>query len=360
MTTQLDSRAKALDLLERYLHKVGEELPAKQRDDVKAELRSLLTEQLDDRTAAGADAEDAATDLLRSFGKPDDVAMRYMPHSGYLIGPRHYPYFLFFTKLNVCIVAGFYLLATALGFITGNTRLPEFMRPGSLFEWFGELVKLLAVNLGFMVAIFAVIERFVQPSDAGATQRDVSWDPAKLPPMPVSTDPDKISEIGLIFKIYVIVALAALLNLAPQWFGVFVGSGKSKVVIPYYALGVYLPVFLMNVWWAGAVALNLWLLNLRRWTREARWIELALGILGGAILVLVLQASSFTLDAEWLAQQDVSDRALRVIRGLAWAGGHLLWWSFVFILIGTVVEAVVRLVRIFRRYPLGGAAHSQF
>ena len=355
------SREKANDLLDRYLYAIGQELPAEQRDDVKAELRSLLTEQLDERIAEGVPAETAATELLQSFGKPDDVAMQYGPQGRYLIGPHFYPYFLFFAKLNCYIVTGIYILAWILGFASGNTRLPEFLRADSIIGWFAELAELLAVNLAFMVAVFAILERVTKPGEA-PSEKKKEWNPAELEAVPAKNDPDRISEPGLIGKIYVIVALAVLLNFFPAWFGIFIGSGKSLMVVPYYALGVYLPVQLLNVWWAGALALNVWLLNLRRWTREARWIELALNAIGAGILFVVIRASTFALDVDWLARHEATSppRLLNMIERLAPMGGAVLKFALSGILIATVVEGLVRLARVLRRYPLSGSVNTSY
>lgn len=349
----MNAREKGLNLIERYVHSVGEELPASQRDDVIAELRSLLTEQLDERVAGGEPPEAAAIELLQSFGKPGDVAMRYAPPGQYLIGPHVYPYFLHFAKITFYLVVGMFLFWSAFAWLTGNARLPEFFRPGSLVQWFVELVKLLAINMAVMVAVFAVLERVYKPGESSA-KKNKSWDPRDLAEVPATADPDKISEAAITGKIYAIVVLAVLLNFFPRWFGVLIFSSKGTLAIPYTAFGIFLPVALLNVWWAGALALNLWLLNLRRWTREARWIELALNVLGAGILFLVISGSSFGVDPEWLTGQEGSapERLMRVLqRSLPWSGAMLRLVLSV-ILICSGVEAVMRLVRILRRYPV--------
>lgn len=345
----MNAREKGLDLIERYLHKVGEELPRAQRDDVKAELRSLLAEQLDERVAAGEPPEGAAIELLQSFGKPDDVAMRYAPPGRYLIGPHLYPYFLFFAKLNFYIVTGLFVFWSVFGMVTGNTRLPEFLRPDSLLDWVSSWIDLLALNLGLLVVVFAILER-VQRAEGASSAKKESWDPRKLPPVPAAVDPDRISEPAILGKIYAIVVLAVMLNFFPRWLGVLIFSNQGTLAIPYTAFGVFLPIPLLNVWWGGALALNLWLLNLRRWTREARWVELALNVLGAGILFIVIRASSFAFDPQWLDGQPEKLGSI-VQRSLPWLGNALRSVLGV-ILLCSVVEALVRLFRILRRYPL--------
>jgi len=64
------------DLINRYVHDVTRRLPERLREDVSAELRALLSEEL-----AGQPNPDleAAKALLLRFGAPDDVAARYAP-----------------------------------------------------------------------------------------------------------------------------------------------------------------------------------------------------------------------------------------------------------------------------------------
>ena len=69
------------DVIESYVTDVALQLPRKQRNDVAFELRELLNEQLQGKAEATGRAADAAlaTELLRAFGRPKDVAARYRP-----------------------------------------------------------------------------------------------------------------------------------------------------------------------------------------------------------------------------------------------------------------------------------------
>ncbi len=350
----MNPRETAMDLLERYLHQVGEELPRVQREDVKAELRSLLAEQLDERIAAGEAADGAAVKLLLSFGRPREVAARYSPAGQYLIGPRLFPYFRLLARITLYLVTGVFLAGSVFGVVTGNTHLPEFLRAQSLLLWVGQLVRLLAVNLALLVIVFAALERILDAQPAAPPSEPQKWDPRDLPPVVTEAADGKISEPGLIGKIYAIVVLAVILNFYPQWFGILFFNRNEVLSIPYPALGIYLPVYLLNVWWAGAICLNLWLLAQRHWSRETRWLQLVLNIFGAILLFLVIRASSFEIDVDWVAAQQslVPGRFLEAWnRGLPWFG-NVLRFTLAVMLIATVIEALVRFVRILRRYPL--------
>ena len=72
----------ANDVIESYVTDVAVQLPRKQRNDVAFELRALLQRGIagQGRELPGASADAAmATELVRAFGRPADVAARYRP-----------------------------------------------------------------------------------------------------------------------------------------------------------------------------------------------------------------------------------------------------------------------------------------
>ncbi len=71
----------ANDLIESYVADVAVRLPRKQRNDVAFELRALLQEELQAKADAAGQGVDVrmATEMLRAFGHPGDVAARYLP-----------------------------------------------------------------------------------------------------------------------------------------------------------------------------------------------------------------------------------------------------------------------------------------
>ncbi|MBV1855996.1 hypothetical protein [Catellatospora tritici] len=68
------------ELIDSYVSDVVVQLPRRQRDDVAAELRTLLRDELAERAAGpGADRDGLARELLNAFGHPNEVALRYRP-----------------------------------------------------------------------------------------------------------------------------------------------------------------------------------------------------------------------------------------------------------------------------------------
>ncbi len=98
----------ANDVIESYVTDVAVRLPRKQRNDVAFELRALLNEGLQDKAAAAgrpADADDPAiaTEFLRAFGRPEDVAARYRPTLT-IIDPADGPKFLRAAVIGLALI----------------------------------------------------------------------------------------------------------------------------------------------------------------------------------------------------------------------------------------------------------------
>jgi hypothetical protein len=110
----MNTLLSANHLIEAYVADVAVRLPRKQRNDVAFELRALLQEELQAKAeAAGRATDDAmAMDLLRGFGRPEDVAARYRPTLT-IIDPSDGRSFLFATAVGLLLIWSLGLL-TAL------------------------------------------------------------------------------------------------------------------------------------------------------------------------------------------------------------------------------------------------------
>lgn len=278
-----------MDLIDRYVHEVGQHLPARMREDVQAELRSLLTESLEEQARTAGRAPDAslAADVLRTFGAPREVAARYAPEPQYLIGPRLFPVYVKAVKILVGVLVGVFLVLIAVGLFTRQGDLPvasTFVRVG------GGFLPSLLFNLGLLTLIFAVVER-VQHQREAVTQ---AFDPAKLPPL---DDPDRISYFGRVFFLWMTAAVAVLFNFYPQWVGIVVIHNADVRVIRLLQpeFGQYLP--FLNTVWALTFLLTLVVLRHGRWRLATRWAEFGLEVCSAAILVAIVTGPPvFTYD----------------------------------------------------------------
>jgi hypothetical protein len=269
-----------MDLINRYAHEVGQHLPHRLRADVEAELRSLLTDSVEEKALLGGVAadEEMAAKVLREFGRPKDVAARYAPEPQYLIGPRLYPAYVTAVKVMLPVLAAIILVLVAVGHFRHSGEPPSvapFIRATRGFLWSA------LENLGIMTLIFALVERSMRRSEAAGKE----WDPSSLPPV---NDPDRISYFGRIFSLYIIAALALLFNVFPDWVSVYAfrngDASVHQLLTPDFSR--YMPI--INAWWLLAFVLNLAVLRQGRWTRPTRWAEFGLEAALALILLLIV------------------------------------------------------------------------
>ena len=139
------------DVIESYVTDVATQLPRKQRNDVAFELRALLNEELQGKAEATGRTADAAmaTEFLRAFGRPRDVAARYRPTLT-IIDPADGHSFLRATVIGLAILwcVGLWIalrqpidsgsdLLLALGQWWGTTVIPSLWWPGMLVVGYG-------------------------------------------------------------------------------------------------------------------------------------------------------------------------------------------------------------------------------
>ncbi|MEO8195452.1 MAG: hypothetical protein ABI689_01890 [Thermoanaerobaculia bacterium] len=139
------------EVIEIYVAEVALQLPRRQRNDVAYELRALLHEELLGKAeAAGREADAAmATELVRAFGRPGEVAARYRPTLT-VIDPADGPSFVRATAIGLALIfvlsfweqvmqpvaAGTELLS-ALGHWWGATVIASLWWPGVLVVGYG-------------------------------------------------------------------------------------------------------------------------------------------------------------------------------------------------------------------------------
>ena len=274
-----------MEIIDRYIYEVGNRLPRKSRRDVQVELHTLLHETLEERARdAGrpADAELAAQ-VLREFGSPQEVAERYAPRPQYLIGPRWYPTYILVVKIIAIVlpsVLGAFLIV-ALVFSKGPLAP---LSVGKIARMVWTFVSAGIFNLAILTLVFAIIERTQLQPDKEASE---AWDPAMLPPV---DDPDRISGGGTVFEMYLILAVAVLLNFYPQW---LVAGIRLQGEQGVWGLSLLLPAFVVHMPFINAFLaldffLKLTVLRHGRWRSETRWAEFGLGLFWATIIYLII------------------------------------------------------------------------
>jgi hypothetical protein len=165
-----------MDLLERYLQAVGRFLPEATKDDTLAELRENLLAQMEAREEdlgrSLTEADTAA--ILTAHGKPELVALRYLPQQS-VIGPTVFPFYIFTLARALPLVVFVYAIAEGVSLVTS----PHGSVASQLVRFAFGLIPTLLIFLGVVTVIFAVIERAREQGKLGKKWNE--WDPAKLP-----------------------------------------------------------------------------------------------------------------------------------------------------------------------------------
>lgn len=271
-----------MEIIDRYVHEVGEYLPDAMRDDVTTELQSLLMEALEERARASSRAPDAelAGRIVREFGPPQEVARRYAPEAEYLIGPRLYPTYKRVLMLLVIVFAALFLASFVLSILATVQHPEKGFTPSPLFGGGVDLLKSLIFNFALLTLAFAVVERVQMRR--GLLGKD--WDPRKLPAV-ASTE--RMSLVGGVIQIYMIILVAALFNFYPQWVGflvVYRGISVHSILLPEFSR--HLPA--LNVFFAAVFVYDLWKLRVGRRTRETEWGGVVLGLIWAGVLALMI------------------------------------------------------------------------
>ena len=105
----------ATSLTDRYVAAAMRTVPEKQRDDLAAELRASIDDQVDARVDDGEPHGDAERAVLTELGDPDKLAAGYTDRPLYLIGPRYYLDWWRLLKLLLWIVLPCAAFGVALG-----------------------------------------------------------------------------------------------------------------------------------------------------------------------------------------------------------------------------------------------------
>jgi hypothetical protein len=271
-----------MSLIDRYILEVGRHLPRKNRSDIQAELRSLLTDSLEDRAGTNSSESDVVA-LLKEFGAPRKVAASYYPEGQYLIGPALYPLFRLVAGFVLAAVVGAQVLVLGINTIIAE----EPFRP--LWALSG-VVGSIPAALGMLVIIFAILQWFeVRPGE-----EEDSWDPTDLPQL-AAAEPVKRGE--RIFGIVMGVVILAVLFLFRGNTG-FVYTAEAGVVaffvnpvIGQYILWISLAILV-------GIGLDIYLLRQGQWQTSSRILKIGVNILSITILSLLVQEHS-----SWLAER---------------------------------------------------------
>jgi hypothetical protein len=166
-----------MQLLDRYLQAVGNNLPQKKRDDILSELRANILEGVEDREAElgrplTLEEEEA---VLKQYGNPVVVGTRYWPKQ-YLIGPSLFPYYVYALKTVTPLAL---VIATVVNLISLSSKTVALE---TVLGVLGRLPFVILMTAFWITFVFVAIE-FAQPHFEKQPHPFADWNPRKLPPL---------------------------------------------------------------------------------------------------------------------------------------------------------------------------------
>jgi len=269
-----------MNLIDRYVFEVGRRLPRKNRADIQAELRSLLSDSLEARVTGEPTEEDIVA-VLEEFGAPKKVAASYYPRGQYLIGPVLYPIFRLVAMITVASVIGAQLLAVGVDVIFSDGAI-------NLTGFLVSILSSIPSVFGGVVIVFAILQWL----DVKADIDEEVWKPLDLPE---TTEFETVKRwersIGIAGGVYIL----GLLNLFPDKIGVVIHPGgeffDNPVILQYLGL--------INISIILSIALDIYLLWQGKWKNLTRITKVAMNIFSIVILSLLVQGHT-----AWLVEHN--------------------------------------------------------
>jgi hypothetical protein len=236
------------DMINRYVYQVTRRLPNNTRKDIEQELRTLITDMLEEKTQGNTPGKQDIDTVLKELGSPYELADKYRDNSHYLISPTIYPAWLFVLK----IVMGAVLLGIAISSVLGLISEEGIV----WYEYLGSCLATLFsgefMAFAWVTLIFAIIER------RGLNVKELvpDWDIASLPP--VSTHEVSIPIWGPIAEIVFTIFIMLIFLLSPQLIGAY-SIDNGVTIIPVFdldAIRAVMPLILLCL--GVGILKNIW------------------------------------------------------------------------------------------------------
>lgn len=227
------------DLINRYIYQVMKHLRSGNKNDIEVELRTLISDMLEDKAQGDTPSQHAIDAVLKELGNPAELAAKYSEGPNYLISPAIYPFYLMVMKIVLYASFVGIIIASLLSLFTASD-LNWYRAPGKLFA---DVFNGLFISFAWVTIIFALLDR------KGVHFRDKSsdWSPASLPVTPTRELAISIRQpiVSIVFN----VIAAVIFIVAPQIIGAYY-IGDSTKVIPVFDVNVLqsaLPLFILMI-----------------------------------------------------------------------------------------------------------------
>jgi len=285
-----------MELIERYIYAVTQQLPGDMKEDVSKELRGNIEDMLpEDYTESDVKA------VLLQLGNPWKIAEEYQPKQRYLIGPALYGQYFTVLKLVLGIVISVLAAVTIIGWFFSPVEDNSVSNYVGLFsELIWTIVQGALQAAVWVTVIFIAIERgwFGKTENMkGITVIEDKWSVSDLPLIPEQSK--KISRAGTVASIIGTLLFTSVVYFHPQLIGVF--RREDDGVYTIYSLletdrlQAYLPFILLlalfqMILFVWKYIAQYW--NLRMWTFHT-----IMSILIGILLIVMANDAAIIHDS---------------------------------------------------------------
>jgi hypothetical protein len=219
--------------------------------------------------------------VLKEYGNPETVAASYLPEQ-YLIGPQLFPIFWLVTKIVFAVLTTLTVIAMGFALVGSNAAPAEFW--GDLFKLLGQYFSGMMAAFGNIVLVFALIQRFGTGWEFKEKDEDKDWNPRDLPDV---EDADQVKIGEHVAEMVFIVLGLILFNFYPQYIGIYGFTDNQRFFAPLLSDAFFSYMPWINLLWGLQFALDVWLVQQRRWQFGSRLILMAVKA-GNAVLAYAM------------------------------------------------------------------------
>lgn len=251
-------------MIPNYLYTIGKHLSPQTRDEVLKDIEVNLYDYLEENFGKKVYSDQELEVAIRSMGHPRKVAEAYMNRPRGLIGPVFLDTYWLVNKISV--------IGIAIGLTVANImNLAAFSNGVQLFlNLSSQIVQTSLMGFGIITLVFAALQHF-SPEDI--TEKDAEW---SLKILEKAVEPQqKVKLFDLIVEAFFLCLGLVFINQIPS----FVSSTENTLLIFNKAtLEPYLLWF--NLLLGASLAVNIYLLIVRRWQPVTRNLTILLDLAG--------------------------------------------------------------------------------
>lgn len=262
------------DLIERYVHQVGRYLPAKERAEIEAELRSQIHDQLEDRYPQVPTQEEVAA-VLAELGHPYLIAASYSSEQ-YLVGPMFYPYMSLVMRYGWLLIPAIVIFLNIFGALTSS-------QPVRVFDLFVEtliaVVQGALIFFAVVVLAFAIIERIMSELQ----KEQEPFNPVNLPEVDDPSVVDRVEEaFGLALGTVILLVFIYFLRVGGLTMRFDLANPGEVIPVPIF----WLVLLIVDV--LAQLIVNVVVLLRNRWRLGLMLVQGLLEVVGAICLYFVL------------------------------------------------------------------------